>query len=148
MQELEYLFVRWECASIQPVLLANKLERRNNQSHPPLAKLTHYYFALQYTRAEVGAYRKINVQHHDVVRPGVEASDVPPEIELALERIQNEMDVHVFRHVWVGRIDLMEHFEYFIAVSDRFGRDVNSNRYRSCYHASQCPRGPKSVSGR
>lgn len=58
--------------------------------------------------AEVGAEMKVDVEHHDVVGAGKELGDVAPHVELAVEFVDNEVQVDVAAHVWVVVVEAVK----------------------------------------
>jgi hypothetical protein len=53
---------------------------------------------------EVGAESKIDVEDHDKVCAGEEAGDVAPGVELAVERVDDKVEVDVEGHEWSGSV--------------------------------------------
>ena len=132
------LLIPREQFPIQPVGMPCILERGNDESRLALPKFVHDDGAAQDRLAEVGAEVEINVEHHDEIRTGEQARDVAPGVELAIERVDDQVDVDVGRHARCGGVEPMEIIEKLLEMLGPV-LDVHGYRNGSCVSSFSDP---------
>jgi len=108
VEKSTYPFVFGEVGQIYTFVVLHILKSRNNKSGMSIAHLFLNAFALPYGGTKVCADGKINIEHEDKLGSSKESSNVSPCVELAVKRVNHQVNVNVGSHELRRRVKTMQ----------------------------------------
>ena len=88
--------------------MLDELKGGDDEGRFAFPHLVHDDVATSDRLSKVGANREINVEHHDIFGLSKQSRDVAPTVELTVERVDDQVNVHIGRHVGRGNVEVVQ----------------------------------------